>query len=71
MDEVKTNDVSIQHYDFEVIADDRRAPKLGLVTLETDLTIEDELRFFFAGPPTGVPQVVCHFCTAAFPVTIR
>ena len=46
MDEVKTNDVSIQHYDFEVIADDRRAAQVGLVTLETDLTIEDELRFF-------------------------
>ena len=54
MDEVKTNNVSIKHYDFEVIADDRRAAQLGLVTLETDLTIEDELRFFFAGPPTGV-----------------
>ena len=54
MDEAKTSNVSFQHYDYEVIADDRRAEQLGLVTLETDLTIEDELRFFFAGPPTGV-----------------
>ena len=71
MDEVKTNDVSIQHYDFEVIADDRRAAQLGLVTLETDLTIEDELRSFSPVHRQVCMQVVCHFCTAAFPVTIR
>ena len=47
MDEARTNDVSFQHYDFEVIADDRRAAQLGLVTLETDLTIEDELQILF------------------------
>ena len=54
MDELKTSDILFQHYDFEVIAENRRAAQLGLVTLETDLTIEDELRFFFAGPPAGV-----------------
>ena len=54
MDEAKTGNVSFQHYDYEVIADDGRAAQLGLGTLATDLPSEDERRFFFAGPPTGV-----------------
>ena len=56
MDEVKTGIADFQFYDFEVIDPSRRAAQLGLVTLETDLTIEDELRFFLSGPAFGVNQ---------------
>ena len=37
------------HLPYQVTAPDQRARQMGLVTLETDLTIEDELRFFFEG----------------------
>ena len=54
MDEVKTSIADFQFYDFDVIATDNRAAQMGLVTLETDLTIEDELRFFYANAAQGV-----------------
>jgi len=54
MDEVRTNATHFQFYDFDVIDADKRAAQLGLVTLETDLTIEDELRFFFDHAAKGV-----------------
>ncbi len=40
--------------DFELIDPNTRAARLGLVTLSTDLTIEDELRFFYAGTGEGI-----------------
>lgn len=47
MDEVTQQ--NFMHLPYAVTASDQRAQQMGLVTLETDLTIEDELRFFFTG----------------------
>ncbi|MDB3891630.1 Asp/Glu racemase [Alphaproteobacteria bacterium] len=41
----------VTHLPFHQIAAKDRARQMGLVTLETDLTIEDELRFFISGAP--------------------
>lgn len=56
MDDVTTRTPEFQFYDFKVIEPATRAAQLGLVTLETDLTIEDELRFFFSHAAKGVQK---------------
>lgn len=47
MDDMKQQE--FVHLPYTVTPHDQRARQMGLVTLETDLTIEDELRFFFTG----------------------